>query len=86
MIPTPKERFLANPALKQELGNIVANPAFQAAVEAALLTHSQNCANEDGPDAGYWKNKGAFEFVKVLSNLHNPVLKREHKDLDNLPH
>lgn len=86
MIPTPKERFLANPALKQELGNIISNPSFQSALEAALLTHAQNCAHEDGPDAGYWKTKGAFEFVKVLCSLHNPAVERAFKDLDNLPH
>lgn len=86
MIPSPKERFLANPTLKHALGNIVANPDFHAALEAAQLAYAEQCSREDGADAGYWKSRGAFEFVKVLCNLHNPPVERVHKDLDNLPH
>ena len=84
MIPSPKERFLANARAAKEHADLVANPSFQHAVDTALRVFAEQCDHTDGADAGYWRTRGAFEFVRVLNTLHELPVTRGRKDFDNL--
>lgn len=84
MIQSPKERFLSNAAASKAHADTVTTPAFQDAIEAALLEYSAKCSRETAPDSGHFKSQGAFEFAKLLCNLHVPRQTPTPRDYDNL--
>lgn len=84
MIQSPKAHFLANAGACKTHADTIHTSAFQEALQSALLQYSSECARETGPDAGYWKTRGAFEFSRVLCTLHVPAATRTHVDHDNL--
>lgn len=80
MIRTPKERFLADAALAKWHADTVSTPEFAAALEAALLEYSAQCAKSE-PSLTL---RGAHEFARLFCNLSTPITRPTTIDRDNL--
>lgn len=84
MIPSPKDRFLADATLAKRHADTVGTSQFSAALDAALLEYGARCAKEKIPgDAGLLL-RGAYEFSLVLCELAEPRTRTVIKDRDNL--
>lgn len=84
MIPTPKDRFLADAALSKAHSDTVNSTPFSAALDAALLEYSARCAREPDSGVGSLLLRGAHEFSRVLCELSEPRTRNVTKDQDNL--
>ena len=84
MISSHRNHFLAQPDQVAAHAALVATNSFQTSLNAALGEYSRKCSQDAGPDAGYWKSRGAFEFAEVFCNLSAPVTETTHRDPDNL--
>lgn len=84
MIPSPKERFLADAALAKQHADLVASSRFIVALDAAMLEYAIQCSRVNPPSDGGLLLRGARQFVFVFCELANPQTKPTTVDRDNL--
>lgn len=84
MIPSPKERLLADAGLAKWHADTVNTPQFVASMDAALGEYSAQCSRVSSPSDGGLMLRGAHEFVRLFCNLSTPVTRPTTKDRDNL--
>lgn len=84
MIPSPKDRFLADAALSKTHSDTVSSTPFAVALDAALLEYGKRCSKEKQPEVGGTLLRGAYEFAEVFCNLSEPRKQSTVYDPDNL--
>lgn len=86
MIPSPKERFIADAALAKTHADTVGSTAFVQALDAALLEYGAQCARHamPGVDESGLLLRGAHEFARLLTTLAEPRTRETTHDRDNL--
>lgn len=84
MIPSPKERFLADAALAKQHADLVASSRFIVALDAAMLEYAIQCSRVNPPGEGGLLLRGANEFARMFCELANPRIKPTTVDRDNL--
>lgn len=83
MIPSPKDRFLADTTLSKHHADMVSSSQFAATLDAALLEYAIQTARGNPSKAGLLL-QGAHEFSRVFCELSEPRLRPVTKDRDNL--
>lgn len=84
MMPSPKERFLANAASAKAHSDTVASAAFVQALDAAMLEYASVCASQANPSEGGLMLRGAKGFASVLCGLAMPLSRPKVSDRSNL--
>lgn len=84
MIPSPKDRFLADAALSKRHADMVGTSDFADAMDKAMLEYSAQCARSNSPSKAGLLLQGAHEFARVFCDLSVPRMKTATKDPDNL--
>lgn len=84
MIPSPKERFLADATLTKHHANTVASSQFIAAFDAAMGEYSMQCSAAKNPTEAGLLLRGAHEFARIFCELANPRTRTVTVDRDNL--
>ena len=86
--PSPKQRFQQNTRLVKDYVGILDNPAFQVALDAALLEYQQLVSSQAkdalSASAAGFKIQGALEFVRTLKTLADTEVPTRRRDMDNL--
>lgn len=89
--PTPKAKFQAEAAYVREHKALIQTPAFERAIDTALLQFSNQLSKTPPSDMGgaassYLRLLGAQEFAHLLFNLAEQPIATPKRDLDNLDH
>lgn len=84
MIPSPKDRFLADTVLAKHHADMVSSSQFAAALDASLREYSAQCARSKSPSKAGLLLQGAHDFVDVFCNLAEKIVIPATKDRDNL--
>lgn len=84
MIPSPKDRFLADVTLAKHHANTVSSSEFVEAIDAALLEYAAQCSREKVPSDGGLLLRGAHEFARLFCELSQPRTENKTIDRDNL--
>lgn len=84
MIPSPKERFVADASLAKKHADMVASSSFIAALDATMLEYAAKCSRTAVPGEGGLLLRGAQEFSRLFCELANPIPTLATRDRDNL--